>query len=539
MAEELQLPVESVHLVMGDTDQVPFDMGTFGSRTTPTMVPQLRRAAAAARALLHRPGGRAMGRRSRLADRGGRQGGACRDRPDARLRRADAGPEARRDHRRRRDDHACRGVEGRRPVGAQGRWPGDRDRSAPLRLDVERPGMLRGKVLRPPAFGARLASLDTSQAEAMPGVKVVRDGDFVGVVAPNEHWPRAAWPRSGRVDACRRPRRRPIEISRPISRRIPNGPRRRGRPGLATATARRVRTARSRTGWRPLPSRSRRLTRSPTSPTRRWSRAPRSPSGRTASSPSGPARSGRSASAASWRRPFGLPENQVRVIVPDTGSGYGGKHTGEAAVEAARLAKAAGKPVKLVWTREEEFTWAYFRPAGVIETAAGVDKDGTLTAWEFHNYNSGGSGLGTPYECRKSQGRSSTRRLRRCGRARTAPWPRRPTTSPASRTWTSWPTPLGIDPLAFRLKNLEDAAPAGRAGSRRRASSAGARRSPPTGHGFGIAGGTEKGSYVATCAEVAVDRATGARQGRPRRDRLRVRRDRQPRPPAGTRSKAP
>ncbi len=55
------------------------------------------------------------------------------------------------------------------------------------------------------------------------------------------------------------------------------------------------------------------------------------------------------------------------MIVPDTGSGYGGKHTGEAAIEAARLAKAAGKPVKLVWTREEEFTWAYFRPAGVIE----------------------------------------------------------------------------------------------------------------------------------------------------------------------------
>ena len=59
-------------------------------------------------------------------------------------------------------------------------------------------------------------------------------------------------------------------------------------------------------------------------------------------------------------------EQNIRVIMPDTGSGYGGKHTGEAAIEAARIAKAAGKPVKLVWTREEEFTWAYFRPAGVI-----------------------------------------------------------------------------------------------------------------------------------------------------------------------------
>jgi len=47
-------------------------------------------------------------------------------------------------------------------------------------------------------------------------------------------------------------------------------------------------------------------------------------------------------------------------------------------VEAARLAKAAGRPVRLVWTREEEFTWAYFRPAGVIEVAGGATKDGRL-----------------------------------------------------------------------------------------------------------------------------------------------------------------
>ena len=94
-----------------------------------------------------------------------------------------------------------------------------------------------------------------------------------------------------------------------------------------------------------------------------------------------------------WPVRFGLSAERVRVIVPDTGSGYGGKHTGEAAIEAARLAKAAGKPVKLVWTREEEFTWAYFRPAGVIEVNGGVRKDGTLTAWEFHNYNSGGSAI--------------------------------------------------------------------------------------------------------------------------------------------------
>ncbi len=47
--EELRAPRESIHLVMGDTALTPYDMGTFGSRTTPTMGPQLRRVAAAAR----------------------------------------------------------------------------------------------------------------------------------------------------------------------------------------------------------------------------------------------------------------------------------------------------------------------------------------------------------------------------------------------------------------------------------------------------------------------------------------------------------
>ena len=121
------------------------------------------------------------------------------------------------------------------------------------------------------------------------------------------------------------------------------------------------------------------------------------------------------------------------MIVPDTGSGYGGKHTGEAALEASRLARSAGRPVKLVWTREEEFTWAYFRPAGVIDVAAGVRKDGTITAWEFHNYNSGGSGIETPYTVAVAVWSPCTRPelAPPTARVRIVRWRRRPTISPA------------------------------------------------------------------------------------------------------------
>ena len=95
--------------------------------------------------------------------------------------------------------------------------------------------------------------------------------------------------------------------------------------------------------------------------------------------------------------------------------------------------------MKLVWTREEEFTWAYFRPAGVIEVSGGVQKDGTLTAWEFHNYNSGTAGIRTPYEVPNQSIALPSRRRSACARDRIARWPPPPTTLRASRTWTNWP----------------------------------------------------------------------------------------------------
>jgi nicotinate dehydrogenase subunit B len=201
---------------------------------------------------------------------------------------------------------------------------------------------------------------------------------------------------------------------------------------------------------------------------------------------------------------FGIPETNVRVVTPDTGSGYGGKHTGEAAVEAARLAKAAGKPVKLVWTREEEFTWAYFRPAGVIDVAGAVGQDGALTSWEFDNYNSGGSGLPTPYDVAKRQeqfhnGPSPLRQGSYRGLAATANhFARESHMDDLARA-------AKVDPLAFRRNNLKDArlravleAAAKRFGWE-------GRKAAPN-RGFGIACGTEKGGYVATCVELAVDR---------------------------------
>jgi isoquinoline 1-oxidoreductase len=208
-------------------------------------------------------------------------------------------------------------------------------------------------------------------------------------------------------------------------------------------------------------------------------------------------------------RAFGLPNDQVRVVVPDFGGGFGGKHTGEAAIEAARLARAAGRPVSLHWTREEEFTWAYFRPAAVIDVEASLDDKGALTSWHFININSGGAAIESPYNVPAKRSRSigSKSPLRQGSyRALAA------TANNFAREcmMDELAAAAGADPLAFRLAHIDNdrlrtvlETAATRFGWEER------KKKKEANTGVGLACGTEKGSYVAACAEVGVDRERG------------------------------
>jgi isoquinoline 1-oxidoreductase len=166
------------------------------------------------------------------------------------------------------------------------------------------------------------------------------------------------------------------------------------------------------------------------------------------------------------------------------------------------LSRAVGKPVKVVWTREEEFTWAYFRPAGVIDVSSGVRKDGTVTAWDFVNYNSGPAGLQIAYDIpnHRIAFQSTTTPLRQGsyrGLAATANHFARETHI------DELAHAVNMDPLEFRLKNTKD--PRFRAVLEAAAERFGWSKSKPAeGHGFGIAAGWEKGGYVATCVELSM-----------------------------------
>jgi nicotinate dehydrogenase subunit B len=496
VAEELHVPPSSIQMVMADTQLTPFDMGTFGSRTTPDMSRRLRRTAAAAREMLIDLAAEAWGTDRALLSAADGAVIHTQTKQSYDFGKLTKGRKLTKDV---ADDsptsspekwtiagHSAAKVDGRSFVTGKHQYASD------IRL----PGMLYGKVLRPPSFGATPKSIDVSAAKAMPGVIVVQDRDFVGVAAPSHSLARdalasikAEWnpgPRVSGKDLFEELKRQGGARGRREITSLANGSTANGHE------AQEIRLEQTYTiayiAHAPL---------EPRSAVAHWE-------------------GGKLTVWTGTQRPFGvrgelvgafgLSDLAVRVIVPDTGAGYGGKHTGEAAVEAARLAREAGKPVKLVWTREEEFTWAYFRPAGVIEISSAARRDGTLTAWEFHNFNSGGSGIRSLYDVPNQraefhQAQSPLRQGSYRALASTANHFAR------ESHMDELAHAAHLDPLEFRLKNLKDQRL--RAVIEAAAAAFGWPRKSASDRGIGIAAGSEKGSYVATCAEVAVDKSSG------------------------------
>lgn len=494
VAEEMHTPMSSIQFVMADTDLTPYDMGTFGSRTTPTMAPQLKKVGAAAREMLidlaaekwktdrasvsiadGKAKNSATGETIGFGDLSkGRQ--ITKTVNGAVVTPADkwtlAGTSARK-------------VNARDIVTGAHRYTSD----------IKRPGMLYGRVLRAPVVNAKLTNLDISKMRQWAGATIVHEGDLVGAVAEDEAtaangvvaigstWNFPTQP-SGQdlFDYLKRNSHSGGPAFGPEHGSIEEGLASSEHKLDATYTVAYI-------AHTPLEPRAAvaewnndKLT--------VWTGTQRPFGVRT-----------------ELAEAFGIPENRIRVIVPDTGSGYGGKHTGECAIEAARLAKGAGKPVKLVWTREEEFTFAYFRPAGVIDIRSGVTPEGLVSAWEFHNYNSGPSGIDTPYDIanRKIQFHATDSPLRQGsyrGLAATANHFAR------ESHMDDLAAVAGFDPLEFRLKNLKDV--------RLRAVLEAAvekfgwqnMKSQPS-RGYGLACGVEKGGYVASCAEVSITQPGG------------------------------
>ena len=389
VAEELAVPPGSVRVVMGSTDVSPFDLGTFGSRSMPYAAPPLRSAAAAARELLREAAAERFGLPAGDLTVGGGMVAGPDGAPsigfsDLLAGRAPGGAGTRR----RAGDRAVSVALGR-PPGA--RRPGRRRwspaSSTSLRISISTACGTDACCGRPRSVPPCAAPIRPGPRRC-PGVSVVRDGEFIGVVAGSRDAARRA---IGAIDASwdRTPQPGQDELagylrSHPIDGEGFSATFRHEQGDVDAALAAgpgRLDGALSAAYIAHVPL-------EPRSAVAAW----RDGHLLVWTGTSTPFRARRELAEA-----LDLPEDRVHVTVPDYGGGFGGKHGSSVAVEAARLARAAGGPVKVQWSRHEEFHWGYLRPAALIDVSASADASGRLTGWTHLNVNSGAVGIMTPY----------------------------------------------------------------------------------------------------------------------------------------------
>ncbi len=394
VADELRLPIDAVGVVLGDTNLVPWDMGTFGSQSTRNVGLQLRKAAATARAaLLELAADRLDLPSAELEAREGRVVSLSDPQRSISYAELLAGRSL---ERRIADDVALlepakftvMGAEHRR-IDALARVTG----AAVYSQDVQVDGMLFAAMARPPSYGAKLIDADARAAEQMPGVVgVFRDGGILAVLAESDEAAelglrvlRTQWDERrdhiGRFDI---PKHLLETAEEPVTIQE------RGSLDEGFALADHVLEA---TYYVPYVSN---MAMEPRAAVAEWS--------------------GESLTVwAGSQRPFGIrtelaqhfgiPEDRVHVISTEIGGGFGGKSVYRPAMEAAVLAKLSGRPVRVAWSRAEEIAWATFRPAAVIEVRSGFKGDGRLVAWSFEAVHAakarpliGQRGSDTPYD---------------------------------------------------------------------------------------------------------------------------------------------
>jgi nicotinate dehydrogenase subunit B len=503
-ADELGVALEQIHMVMGDTDLCPWDMGTFGSMSTRFFGPPLRAAAAEAKAVLLDLGAQEL--KAPVADLVV-ENGVISVRADKSRQVNFAKLAAGKKIARLVDRKAVtktvgefqvmgksfNRVDGRAKVTGEARYTGD------IRL----PGMLYARIVRPPAHDSKLISMDTSAAEKMPGVVFVKEEGLTAALAEDPETAGKA------VDAIKAEYETPKplvdtdSIFDYIVAHAPAAELREQRGDLAAGEKASASVFEhiyydGYGAHAPIETHTA-LAQFEGDKVTVW---------------------------AATQTPFpnqqevatalGLPPEKVRIITPFVGGGFGGKSSGgRHAVEAARLAKATGKPVQVCWTRAEEFFYDYFRPAALIKIKSGIDAAGKMTLWDYSVYAAGPRAGEQCYDVpnnvmRVIGGWGG-------GGAAVHPFSVGPWRAPGANINVFaresqidiMAAKAKIDPLEFRLRNTSEKRL--QTVLKTAAERIGWKPAPgPSGRGVGIAAGLDSGTWAALAAEVVVDKKTGA-----------------------------
>jgi len=486
VAEELSVAPQEIKMIMGDTSLTPYDRGTYGSLTTLQISPILRLAAANLKGILLEEAETVLGvatsqlqlKDGKVLDVGSAKSvdfGALLSGKKV-LRKINKDVSTIAPAKWKVAGQSISKINGKDFINGSHKYVSD----------MVLPNMVYGKILRAPAYGAKLLHVETTNAEKIPGVMLVRDGDFIGLVADSPGKAAMAlvaidctWGEGALVERA--------EVFEHLIKTSKEG------KSKSKSLEDSYEGASLKINQRfeidyiahvPLETRA---------AIAHW-------------------KDGEVEVWAGTQRPFGLhedlakefglPLNKIRVHVPDTGSGYGGKQSSDVGIEAAKLSKKAGRPVKVCWTREEEFKWAYFRPAGVIKVKASVNQ-GKINTWEFHNYNSGAAGIDFPYSGAQEHleyHRSSSPLRQGSYRALSST----ANIFAIESIVNDLARDLKYDPLQFRITHLEkprliDVIKAGA-----EAFGWGKEKSQAE-TGYGMACGTVKGGFVATFVEVKVE----------------------------------
>jgi nicotinate dehydrogenase subunit B len=503
LADELDVSLDAVDMVMGDTDLCPWDMGTFGSRTTRFFGPPLREAAAEGRRVLlllaseqfKTPPENLITDYGYVIDK------------KAQNKRISYGQLTKG---KKIERHISGPVKVKTPSefkimnkpvlrrDAQEKVTG----KAKYAGDIQLSGMLYAKILRPPSHDSRLVEVDVSAAEKIDGARVIRDGDLIAVL---HRYPDIAAGALAKIKAKYDTPPSNLTEKNIFEHLLKVAP-----EGETVAQGGDLQAGEKDSaiiveesyfdGYK--------------------AHAPIEPHTATVRiegdkvtvwpSSQNPFRAKDEVAEA-----LGIPAENVRVISPFVGGGFGGKTRNLQIVEAVRLAKLSGKPVQVEWNREEEFFYDSFRPAAVVKIKAGISKAGDLQLWDYHVYFAGERGsqqfYNIPNHLTMSHGSGWG------GTPDAHPFATGAWRAPANNTNTFaresqldiLAARAGVDPVEFRLQNLTD--PQMRKVLQSAAEKFGwTPTKAPSGRGYGVALGTDAGTLVATMAEVELDKTTGS-----------------------------
>ena len=497
MADEIEVPFERVKMIMGDTDLCPWDGGTSGSNTIRTFSPRMRVAAAEAKTVLmqlgseylHVPVSQLEVKDGIISDiRNSKNkvtyGELARGKKIEKH--LDGKPELKDYTKFKYVGKPYLHQDALLKVTGEARYAGD----------IQLPGLLHARILRPPSHGAKLLTCDVSEAEKIKGIRVVREGDLIAVLSDDRDKADEAITKvkAGysfdeiKVDD-KTIFERILKAESTANVVSSNGDIETGRKISDTLTESEYHNS-------------------------YVAHAPMEPHAATAMI-EGDKINVWASTQAPYRvqetiaREMNVPLETVRIRTPFVGGGFGGKSPHAQAVEAVKLAKITGKPVVVAWTRQEEFFYDTFRPAAVVKITSGVDKSGRIVLWDYNTYYAGARGSETIYDVPNARTTNySGGSVHPFG---TGAWraPGNNTNTFARESQINiMASKAGIDPLDFRLKNLKDdkmiavlKAAADKFGY--------IPAKNPSGRGYGVACGTDVGTWVAHIAEVKVDKNTG------------------------------